>query len=352
MNKNDADIIKHQSATSGEAKLHWFHWLVVASSLLLTVAAWQISKQSVEAKIFAEFDREARQVVDLLVERMEKYEDALWAGVALIQAMKGEVGLDEWETFSKNLRIDLKYPGINGIGVIYRILPDEREAYLLKQRETRPDFKIHPDHSRNEFWPITYIEPVEINAQAIGLDMAHEANRYTAAMKARGTGAAQITAPIVLVQDAERTPGFLFFAPFYRDGYVTQNDRLANFIGLVYAPFVVNKLLKGTLDKERRRVGLKIVDGEDVLYNEHVSANPEYDDSPMYVTNFEVELYGRTWVFEVQNSLSFRKAVKNSQPIIILVGGIVIDAMLLTLFILLVHSNRRAYEFIQENLEV
>ena len=53
-----------------------------------------------------------------------------------------------------------------------------------------------------EYFPITYVEPAAANAAAIGLDMAHEINRLTAMRKARDTGGAQITAPIVLVQDA------------------------------------------------------------------------------------------------------------------------------------------------------
>ena len=72
---------------------------------------------------------------------------------------------------------------------------------------------IRPTRS-DDHWPITLIEPVAINASAVGLDMAHETNRYTAARKARDTGTSQITGPIVLVQDSARTPGFLFFVPF------------------------------------------------------------------------------------------------------------------------------------------
>ena len=71
---------------------------------------------------------------------------------------------------------------------------------------------------RPNIGPITYIEPVSTNAKAVGLDMAHEANRYAAAKQARDSGVARITGPIVLVQDEQHTPGFLFYAPFYRGG--------------------------------------------------------------------------------------------------------------------------------------
>jgi len=70
---------------------------------------------------------------------------------------------------------------------------DEVESYLAEQRAIRPDFKIHPPHTQKELLPITYIEPEDMNAAAVGLDMAHETNRYTAAKRSRDTGLAQIT---------------------------------------------------------------------------------------------------------------------------------------------------------------
>ena len=113
--------------------------------------------------------------------------------------------------------------------------------------------------------------------------MAHETNRYSAARKARDTGQAQLTGPIVLVQDAEKTPGFLFYAPFYEGGrYDTIKERRKHFVGLVYAPFVIKKLVQGTLQKSKRHVGIQILDGNDTLYDEHVSSEVDYDPDPLF----------------------------------------------------------------------
>ena len=82
----------------------------------------------------------------------------------------------------------------------------------------RANFTIHPSHNEQELWPITYIEPYITNKQAVGLDVAFEKNRYSGIKNARDTGLAQLTGPITLVQDAKQTPGFLFYAPFYKKG--------------------------------------------------------------------------------------------------------------------------------------
>ena len=339
-------ISEERELISKAGKLHWIHWGVVVLSLFVTLGAWNFSRKQINEKIEAQFEREADQVIELVSERMKKYEDGLWAGVSAIQTRGGDVSLEDWRTFARSIRIDTKYPGINGIGVIHNVKPDWFNFYLEEQRKDRPGYTVHPQHGEEEFWPITYIEPASTNAQAVGLDMAHENNRYSAAKKARDTGTAQITGPITLVQDAGRTPGFLFFAPFYDGGfYASLEDRRKHFKGLVYAPFVVKKLLEGTLEKERRNVGLSIADGSGVLYDEHVDSEPDFDPDPLYTKTFALTIYGRVWEFDIWSARSFREAASSDQPLIILLGGILIDALLFCLFILLTRSNRNAIAF-------
>lgn len=327
-------------------RLHWFHWAVVGLSLAITVGAWFFVKQQIEDETRTRFQSAAEQVLELASERMQKYEDGLWGGVAAIQAQGGDISHEDWRQFAQSLQIEAKYPGINGIGVIHRIRPEGLDAYLENQRRSRPDYHLHPKHNKSEYLPITYIEPSNENVEAIGLDMVHEINRYSAALKARDTGLAQITGPIVLVQDAERTPGFLFYAPFYSGGtYESLEDRRDHFVGMVYAPFVFHKLIEGVLSKDRRQVRIRIKDGADILYDEHVKTDQEHDQDPLFKTKVDLDIYGRTWSFDIASTKTFRKEGVNDQPVIILLGGIIIDSLLLTLFILLSRANRRAVDF-------
>jgi CHASE1-domain containing sensor protein len=145
--------------------------------------------------------------------------------------------------------------------------------------------------------------------------MAHERNRYTVALKARDTGTAQITGPIVLVQDRERTPGFLFYAPFYTGGLPeTLGVRKTRFAGLVYAPFIMKRLMAGTLDKDRRQVSVRISDGAEILYNEHVATDADFDADPLFRIANEVEIYGRRWMFDIISAKSFRASFTSNQP--------------------------------------
>ena len=324
-------------------KLGPIHWLVVTASLLLTLGAWHISSREAEERRRLQFEFQANQIVALTIERMEKYEEALWAGVAAIQSHGHDIDVNVWKEFSATLSIENRFPGINGIGVVHRVTPDDLKDYLEKEREHRPDYHIHPGHDQDAFWPVTYVEPVEINRQAVGLDMAHEGRRFEAALKARDSGQTQATAPIVLVQDEERTPGFLLYAPYFREGNIhTETERRKRFEGMVYAPFIMHKLMRGTLENRNRLVNFRIFDETDPLYDELSSDSADFDDDPLFQTEITTPMYGRTWVFAVQTTELFRQRYSTLQPTFILVGGIVIEGMLVCLFLILGHSGQRA----------
>ncbi len=340
------DLELQRSTLINAGRLHWFHWLIVSLSLLLTLGAWYFAKAQLEEKVRIQFEHAAGQVLELISERMQKYEDGLWGGVGAIQTLGGEIDHRGWLTFADSLSIDVKYPGINGIGVIYYVPPAQRDAFLAKQRLSRSDFDIHPAHGESDHLPITFIEPVAINREAVGLDIAHETNRYLAAQKARDSGAAQITGPIFLVQNAEHTPGFLFYAPFYRGGtYATRAERRQHFAGMVYAPFVVKKLMQGVLAKQKRNVGVQIVDDGVKLYDELVPSEENFDPQAAHRTYVELPFYGRTWGFDIWSGKSFNTIAGSRQPLTILIAGIFIDAMLLALFVSLSRANRNALNY-------
>lgn len=335
------------------AKMHLVHWLVVTLSVLLTLGAWYFSSEQLSQKVESKFNREADRVVALIKERMELYENALWGGVALIDSNQGSISYDQWLAYSNSLHIDRTYPGINGIGVIFNIQPMQMDSYLAREREKRPDYKLHPNHNESEFWPITYIEPAASNKKAIGLDMAFEKNRYTGIKKSRDTGRAQLTGPISLVQDAKKTPGFLFYTPFYKGGIKpsTVEGRQANIVGVTYAPFIMYKLMQGTLATKNRHVGITISDSGELLYEDGKDISNDYDKNPLYKKTTDIEMYGRTWSFDIQSNLKFREASYSNQPVLILVGGIIIDSLLLGLFVFLTKANRKALSYADQMTE-
>ena len=330
MTGNSHNEVRAQLEHSGS--LHWYHWLVVGLSLVITLSAWNFTVTEHQRRVDELFERQTSQLVERVEERMEKYEEALWAGVSHLSVLDAETGQRTWPQFAGTLRIEERYPGINGIGIIEEVRRDELEPFLQRQHSIRSDFKPYPEHSGPVLYPIVSIEPIEVNLKALGLDMAHEKNRHTAALKAKETNSVQITGPIVLVQDSSQTPGFLFFAPLFEEGEPFR---------IVYAPFVMKKLLEGTLRREARQVAVKITDQGEVLYD-------EFDSSPMETKlqrTMTLPLYGRVWNFELKAEPSFLEATATSQPKTILYGGLLIDTLLIFIFLSISRANKRALSY-------
>jgi len=350
VNKDMNTFLREKEHLQDAGRLRWYHWAIIAASFLLTLLAWSYARAQNEAQNQARFDRQAELVVDLISERMLRYEDALWNGAAAIGSQTYGMTSQEWRTYTQALNIETKYPGINGIGIIYRVEPDGYDAFLEEQRKDRPNFNIHPKHEESEYWPITYIEPTETNAEAVGLDMAHEYNRFTAAKKARDIGEPQITGPIILVQDAKKTAGFLFYEPFYKPGLkATVRQRQDSFLGLVYAPFIFERLMNGTLGTENRLVGLKITDGQDILFDETNGSQTQNHMEAKYQKEVTAYMYGRDWTYNIWSVPAFEQTAVNNTPTVILITGLLIDALLVSIFALLARSSRSAIK-LAENI--
>jgi signal transduction histidine kinase len=354
MNNETTDIthtdIERQKLIDS-SRFHGVHWLILALSSILTVGAWYIASEQVNKRIAERFERESLHVIELVKERMQLYEHALWGAVAHIDANELEIDNKQWQNYSNSLRIDETYPGINGLGVIYKVKKDQRLSFIEKHKKNRPDFVVHPSHNAYELWPITFIEPLITNKQAVGLDVAFEENRYLGVKKARDTGLAQLTGPITLVQDAKKTPGFLFYAPFYKKGmsHSTISERQAAIEGVAYAPFIMSKLISGTLAVDQRHVSIKISDAGQSLYNDMDNTLADkIDPKPLFSKRVDVDFYGRKWQVTINSNLNFRKASGSNQPYFILAGGVVIDLLLLALFIVLSRSNKQALIYADE----
>lgn len=318
--------------------LKGLHWLVILTSLTLTLIAWRVSSLQADANVQVRFEREADQAVDAVLSRMKKYEDILWGGAATLKSHSAGFDRSEFKRFSKSLKLSERYSGVNGIGVIYKVDRDKKDLFISKVRAEKADFSIFPEHSESRLFPITFIEPEEINKEAIGLDMAHEKNRFAAVKKAEASGEAQITGPIVLVQDDEKTPGVLFYVPFF--------DNEKNIEGLVYAPFIFKKLMNGVLGNINKRVDVMIEDDDEgqELYKDRLESKVSEVSflGPELKLNKVVEVYGRKWRFKVVPNSLFMQSSQNNQPLVILCAGVAIDVLLFLLFMALSRSRERA----------
>lgn len=338
----------HRSALAALGSLHWFHWLVVALSLLVTLSAWWFSRGLVAERNAARFERETEHLVELVTERMARYEDALQAGVAAVAVRDGDIDREAWRTFAETLDVDERYPGISTVSLVRGVDGNGLDALIERARRNAPDFDVHPEVVGDEHLVVVQIAPHRPDHPALGLDLLHEPHRREAAQTAMASGEPRMTAPLTLIRNEVGLAGFLFYAPWYvpaRDGFPASE-------GLVSASFVVGSLMDSMLEKKSRQVRVAISDAGVTIHDEHDPRASDHDPDPLFTRTIEVPLHGRVWRFDVRSNLAFRAAVEMYQPTLVLVGGIVIDLMLIALFLGMSRANRAMRRVAAMNVEL
>lgn len=329
---DNEDLRAQQRSLRRQGRLCWVHWWIIGISAVLTFLGWHLSNSLLHRSEIDRFEIEAQRVVNQMTVRMAHYEDALIAGVATLTSHQNNMTRAQWKNYASTLDLTHRYPGVNGIGVIREVGIDDLTSFEKSQQTSWPEFNVFPQHDFEAHFPIVYIEPAQENAAAVGLDVAFEVNRRTAALRARDLNSTQITGPIELVQDNGKTPGFLFYAPFYKNN--------EGFDGLVYAPLVVKNLVQGVLGDQQDQIIFCIKDGDNTLYDESEERSDDIANA-IHTRKIEKEFYGRQWTFIISSAPEFNNTSGLTQPTVVLICGLTIEVMLLVLFLLLTRSNRR-----------
>ena len=234
--------------------------LALLAGWLLTGVIFYSFDQAEQSRDEQHLEKLVHQNVYALSEKLAVYEGVLRGGVGLIAASR-TVERAEWRKFVEAAQIESRYPGLRGLGVIWRVPRAGERDFLRRTRaDGAPNFRIHtvssPDPvagyeaSRADRFVITYIEPEKENGAALGLDVGSENVRRMAAQSSADSGEARLTGEVRLVQDVRRGPGFLLFLPIYS----SVTGRPKSHIGWIYAPLTAEKFFADALQIGREEV--------------------------------------------------------------------------------------------------
>ncbi|RYZ86920.1 MAG: hypothetical protein EOP04_12860, partial [Proteobacteria bacterium] len=177
-----------------------------------------------------------------LTTQTQHFLTALKSGVGLFNASQS-VEKTEWHDFASEIDSQNKRNGLMGMGVIFRVSEPKLKDFLNeKSLENNGEFHYRSLNAlkwpKDEAYVVTYLEPLDLNVAAIGLDIATETNRKEAADRAARTGEAALTDSIHLIRSERSDQGFLVLYPFYAKGTVHSDEasRLRSHLGWIYSP--------------------------------------------------------------------------------------------------------------------
>ena len=280
--------------------------MAFAAGVLSTaaLAAWLGHRNSSIAS--QRFHTLAQRITGDVAVRMRTYEYGLrGARGATLTAGIERLDRDRFRIYSASRDLDREFPGARGIGIIRR-LPGER-------------------------YVVTFIEPEARNAASLGLDIAGEVTRRTAARRAMESGSATLTAPLTLVQEPrERGRAFLLLLPIFRPGapIATAGEREQATIGWSYAPLVITEVLHD----------LQPVGGPIALTLRDVSTSaPQTFFTPSdsgaeptrgLITRIRLPVFGRTWEAEVRATPALLREVNLFDVRIAVASGVALSVLL------------------------
>ena len=312
----------------------------------ITIWMWKITTVTGYERNLAIFETLTQDNEHAMRSRISLYRQSLDGGAALFEATE-VVSLDQWKSYVKVLHIEKTLPGINGIGFIMPVQRSKIEDYLeLSRNRGVENISIHPVTDSPEILPITYIEPVEPNKEAVGLDIGFEANRREAAYNARDTGKATITRRITLIQDNTKSSGCLLLRPMDERGRIPETDELrrAAFRGWIYAPFIASRFMAGLTKSQGRDFDIEVYDDEESRETNLIFASNSGEKAkrkPLFSVTRSFPVMGQTWTVIWKSTPELEASISTKEPFLVLLGGMFLSfAVVILMFI---YARREAY---------
>src|SRR5271157_3720179 len=268
----------------------------------LSLAAERLLERRNRRRVFEELADVAEPRAKALREQILKSMEVLHS-IASFHATRPEISREEFRAFVRAALT--RQPELQALSWDPRVSRKERPAWEARARaDGFPNFHftqkeaqntILPASSRNEYYPVFFLETLEKNELALGFDVFSEKLRRQALENARDTGRATATAPLRLAQEQASQLGFLVFQPVYRGNCGTLKQRRDNLAGFAVAVFRICDLVEPSLlELSDRGLGVTIEDKADRSWILEIKASVEFCRSRVHARPWWAAAVGLT----------------------------------------------------------
>ena len=261
-------------------------------------------------------------------------------------------GRKEFRDYSMSRDSVSEFAGVRGFGYVERVPHAQLPEFERRQRsEGARSFRVHPARDAAAHFVVKFIEPLEANASALGLDVASEETRRSATEQAMRTAQAVMTGPITLVQDPQQRPGAVLYLPVYATPVApalpAERERLLR--GWVSAPVVFAELLGHAAPATDPWVSYQLLSARDgakaaeLLYDSELpsgttqnrSSSQRGQDS-LFVDRIPLSVFGQEWTLKVVSTSKFDAEAASSTDLqAALLGGALSVLLAMVVWLLL-----------------
>lgn len=307
-----------------------------------SVVLWVGYANSNERRLYDVFHANVQDIESQFFKRIRLYEYGL-RGVRGAVAVNGLSALTRkgFLDYVSTRDFDVEFPGARGFGVVYRVpvsqISDVEAIMRREYGESKP-VKMLSKHDGDRY-VIRYFEPYEKNAVAVGLDIASEVNRKTAADSSALTGKATLTGPISILQASEREgAAFLMLLPIFD----TSSKRVQ---GWAYTALLFKDVI-AEFDFAAKHLAVRLSDVTDKAQPRMFFQTSGWNNAEHAIqTSVEFQEYGRTWRMDTYALPSIQTILKpyNLSWIAVMLSLGCVGVYLLT-YLMLVRKHRGVVE--------
>ncbi|MBH3341238.1 CHASE domain-containing protein [Pseudomonas mendocina] len=327
------------------SRVNLLAWAALALALGATLLAWYNLRQSQTESATRQFELLTEELSRAIVKRMEEQESILLGAAGLLDASE-DVSRADWRAYTERLRLDERYPGIQGLGFVQMLEAQQLSAFESEIRaEGFADFHMQPPGQRERYGVIRFIEPFTgRNLAAFGFDMYSEPVRRAAMLAAARSGQSRLSGRVTLRQETHGKvqPGLLLYVPLYwpQRPLDSPEQRLAALRGFAYSPFRVHDLMHGIFGERKRELDFELYAGAiskdaELLYSSRGKASTSQPADRQH----QLELFGQTWHLNFHYAPGYLAREHRGEVALLVLGACI---SLLLFFLVSSLSLRRA----------
>jgi PAS domain S-box-containing protein len=320
--------------------------LVLAIGLVVSAAASKQAHSLIESEAKLRF----RSLQDILVNDLTRRFTLPRYGLMGARgafAASNSLTRNEFSAYVKSRDLEHEFPGILGIGMIKKVSRIDLDAFTAAERaDNCPDFSVATTGNDPLCYVITSVFPKAPNRAAWGLDVGSEAVRRAGVEQAIASGEATLTGVITLVQDAQKTPGYLLLVPVFNPNYpiTTAAERHAALQAIVYAPIRAHQLLDNLQLAGAELVMPRVFDGDPQHGGQRIFPSQDAPSSttPRFLNTIKLPLFGRDLYLELSSTPRMHAAFSEREPLVTAIGGSVLSLIAALLVLSLGRGHSRA----------
>lgn len=334
--------------------------LPLVALFALTVGLFQVVSSWEQTRLTSHFQRRAQTVASSVAERFESVQQML-DGVARFVATTGAVTAESFHFFvtpELNRRRDIQ--AIEWVQILSATQRAQFEDKLFAEHmpnisivERSSDGSLVRAASRDQYYPVTYVEPRLGNERAVAFDLGSEPTRRQTLLAAIEAGQQRATARVRLVQDGEERWSALIFQPVYA---VKEQPSGAGVMprptGLVLAVLRVGEILNAVLtNMEARDVLVDLRDLSSPDRDEFVKAASRNARVDPYRYDHTFNVADRQWQLNVWPSEEYLARQDVWQAWSVLAGGMLFTGLLGMFLLSLTGRTARVSALVDERTE-